>query len=82
MSGHYEGDGRLTMAQALADKHPDVARVSHKWGRAQHHVDYSRFRRNQLIRRPDCPVHEGINEYGMVLEECIDDKWTKRNPYS
>lgn len=45
-------DGRLKMAESLAAQHPDVARVSWKYGRWQHHVDYSPFKRNKLIRKP------------------------------
>ncbi|MEE9458611.1 MAG: hypothetical protein V3V84_02480 [Candidatus Bathyarchaeia archaeon] len=45
----YQDDGRLLMAQSLVDQHPDVVKVSHKWGRDQHHVDYSSFRKNKLI---------------------------------
>ncbi len=47
----YQGDGRLTMAQSLADQHPDVAHITEKWGRFQHHVDYTPFRHNKLLRR-------------------------------
>lgn len=45
----YQADGRLLMAESLAEQHPDVARVSEKWGRPQHHVDYSGFAHNRLI---------------------------------
>lgn len=44
-----EYDGRALMAESLAAQHPDVARVSYKWGRTQHHVDYSGFKKNRLI---------------------------------
>lgn len=47
----YQGNGRLQMAESLVEQHPDVARVSEKWGRAQHHVDYTPFRYNKLVRR-------------------------------
>ena len=43
-----EFDGRLEMAQSLVDQHPDVAVITWKWGRWQHHVDYTPFKRNQL----------------------------------
>ena len=36
-------DGRLEMAKALCELHPDVSKIVHKWGRWQHHVDYSGF---------------------------------------
>jgi hypothetical protein len=41
----YVDDGRLKMAQSLVDQHPDVAHVTEKWGRYQHHVDYRPFRK-------------------------------------
>lgn len=59
-------DGRLLMAESLVQQHPDVARVSWKWGRYQHHVDYSRFKRNKLIQKEGI-IKEGINNYGMKL---------------
>jgi hypothetical protein len=46
----YADDGRLKMAQSLADQHPDVVTVSFKWGRPQHHVDYRRFHQNKPIK--------------------------------
>ena len=70
--------GRLKMAQSLVDQHPDVTRISRKWGRWQHHVDYSRFKRNKLIRKPGVVIPEGINNYGMVLQERIDNVWEDR----
>jgi hypothetical protein len=47
----YSGDGRLQMAESLREQHPDVVAVTEKWGRKQHHVDYSPFRFNKLIPR-------------------------------
>jgi hypothetical protein len=42
-------DGRLLMAQSLQEQHPDVASITWKWGRWQHHVDYRPFAGNRLI---------------------------------
>lgn len=47
----YQGDGRLEMARSLKEQHPDVVRIAWKWGRWQHHVNYSSFRRNPLVPR-------------------------------
>ena len=47
----YQGDGRRQMAESLRAQHPDVVRVTRKWGRWQHQVDYRSFRRNRLIPR-------------------------------
>lgn len=63
----YAGDGRKAMAESLVEQHPDVARVTWKWGRWQHHVDYSGFKSNRLVRKDDGVVYSGINEYGMRL---------------
>lgn len=65
MTPHYQGDGRLKMAQELVARHPDVARVSWKFGRWQHHVDYRPFRYNRLKRCADVQLPQGVNEYGM-----------------
>lgn len=63
----YDGDGRIKMAESLAEQHPDVAKVSWKFGRVQHHVDYSPFRDNKLIKKPSVNIPKGINNYGMKL---------------
>jgi len=60
-------DGRLLMAQSLQKQHPDVTKIVWKWDRWQHHVDYSRFKTNGLILKPDAQVAHGIDEYGMKL---------------
>lgn len=60
-------DGRLLMAQSLVRQHPDVASVSRKWGRWQHHVDYRKFKANKLRRRPSVEIREGVDDYGMIL---------------
>lgn len=63
----YQGDGRLRMAQSLQQQHPDVTKITRKWGRWQHHVDYRPFKRNKLILKPGVTIPEGPNEYGMKL---------------
>ena len=65
----YKGDGRLKMAQSLQAQHPDVTKITWKWNRWQHQVDYSRFRTNRLIRKPDVEIQQGVNNYGMILAE-------------
>lgn len=60
-------DGRLLMAQSLQRQHPDVVKITHKWGRWQHQVDYRPFKRNRLIKKEGVEIPEGVNNYGMVL---------------
>ena len=63
----YAGDGRLRMAESLKEQHPNVTTITRKWDRWQHQVDYSYFRRNKLIRRPDYIELDQVNNYGMEL---------------
>lgn len=65
--GDKENDGRYKMAQSLVDQHPDIVKVSWKFNRYQHHVDYSGFKRNKLERKPGLVVPDRVNNYGMVL---------------
>ncbi len=60
-------DGRLLMAQSLQQQHPDVTKITRKWGRWQHQVDYRPFKHNRLIRRPGVEIPTAPNEYGMRL---------------
>jgi hypothetical protein len=60
-------DGRLEMARSLQRQHPDVVKITRKWGRWQHQVNYKPFKNNKLIRRRDIHVEKGVNNYGMVL---------------
>ena len=62
-----EFDGRLEMARSLQRQHPDVAKVTRKFNRWQHHVDYRPFKGNKLIRKAGIDVQGGINNYGMAL---------------
>ena len=60
-------NGRLLMAQSLQRQHPDVTKISWKWGRWQHQVDYRPFKRNRLIKKNGVIIPERINNYGMKL---------------
>ena len=64
----YKDDGRLKMAKSLVQQHPDVASITWKFGRWQHQVDYSPFKKNQLRLRPEVEIPEGTDNYGMVLQ--------------
>lgn len=60
-------DGRLLMAQSLQRQHPDVVKITRKWNRWQHQVDYRPFKGNKLILKEGIEIPEGVNNYGMVL---------------
>jgi hypothetical protein len=69
-----ERDGRLAMAQSLVNQHPDVTTIWKRWGRWQHKVDYSQFRKRRLIKREDYVPSGKANEYGMVFREGLNDE--------
>ncbi len=66
----YEKEGTLKKSQILADMHPDVAKVVWRFNRWHHHVDYSKFKRNVLVRK-DGDFPKDVNNYGMLLMEDV-----------
>lgn len=68
---YNEGDNRLEFATSLAKQHPDVVKVTRKFNRWHHQVNYKPFRYNTLIRvaNYDKLVKSGVNNYGMTLIE-------------
>lgn len=65
----YDAEGTLPKSQMLQDLHPDVAKVVFKFNRWHHHVDYSPFKNNRLIKIADTSLMPKVNNYGMVLGE-------------
>jgi hypothetical protein len=63
----YASEGTLPKSQMLARLHPDVAKVTWRFNRWHHYVDYRPFKRNKLIRRTDIDIPTGVDNYGMRL---------------
>lgn len=63
----YAGDGVCKKAEFIAMLHPDITRITQKFNRIHHHVDYSVFKKNKLKRKEGWN-HSGINNFGMVLK--------------
>lgn len=63
----YENEGTLNKSQMLVDMHPDVTSVAWKFNRWHHHVDYSPFKANKLIRKNNTVVNIGVNDFGMEI---------------
>lgn len=66
---YNEGDNRLAFAQSLANQHPDCVKVTKKFGRWHHQVNYKPFRFNALkrVKNYDKIVKKGINNYNMKI---------------
>jgi len=68
----YAKEGTLPKSKMLADLHPDCAKVTWKFNRWHHYVDYRRFKRNPLIKK-DIPISQEVNNYGMRLVDPNED---------
>lgn len=67
----YKDEGTYNKSKMLVDMHPDVTRLTERWNRWHHYVDYRPFRGNKLIRKESVNWDElpKTNEFGMVLKE-------------
>jgi hypothetical protein len=65
----YQHEGTAPKSRMLVEQHPDVARLTTKWGRPHHYVNYAPFRATPLVLRPGVTIPEGHDDYGLVLEE-------------
>ena len=63
----YDEDGTLPKSEMQIAMHPDVSKLVKRYGRWHHHVDYSSFRTNRLVRRDDVAVKTGIDNHGMTI---------------
>lgn len=63
---YSETNNRLEFAESLVRQHPDVARVTKKFGRWHHHVNYKPFKRNRLKLVRGFKMPNGYDNYGMV----------------
>lgn len=63
----YDNEGTLPKSEMLEKLHPDVAKVVYKFNRWHHHVDYSFFKKNKLIKIINTENMQKINNYGMTL---------------
>jgi hypothetical protein len=61
------GDKRMAFARSLAEQHPDIVKVTWKFHRWHHQVNYKPFKSNLLIRKEGIVIPQEINNYGMVL---------------
>lgn len=70
-SVYTDGDNRLKFAESLRKQHPDLVKVTRKFGRWHHHVDYRSFKQNKLIKKKGVKVEDKTNNYGMILKQIV-----------
>ena len=61
-------NNRKEFAESLQKQHPDVVKVTWKFNRWHHSVNYKPFKKNKLIKKEGLIIPDTINEYGMVLK--------------
>jgi len=76
--GTLNATGTINKSKMLVDMHPDVARMVWRYGRWHHYVDYSPFKKNELILKKDVNLKNFpvINNYGLVLRRLPKTKHT------
>ncbi len=68
MTDYYEKTNeRKEFVEELQKAHPNIVKITRKWKRWQHQVDYSGFKNNKLITKSNLIIPKGINNYGMEL---------------
>jgi len=65
----YDKEGTLNKSQMLVDMHPDVTKLTTKWNRDHHHVNYKPFLNNKLILKEGLNINPKVNNYGMKRVE-------------
>lgn len=65
----YDNEGTFKKSKMLEEMHPDVAKVTQRYGRDHHYVDYRLFKGNRLKRKPGLKVKKGSDEFGIILKK-------------
>ena len=65
----YDKEGTLPKSQMQVDVHPDVSKLTFKFGRIHHQVDYTSFKKIPLIKKQNIPTNNKVNNYGMELKK-------------
>lgn len=63
----YLEEGTLNKSKMLVEMHPDVTKLTKKFNRWHHHVNYKPFKKNIIIRKPGLVIEDKINNFGMKL---------------
>jgi len=72
----YQKDGRLLMAMALEEVHPDCVQTKWRFNRPQHVVNWKKFKCLNLIRRKDinwAELEGKTDNYGLELKQTKKD---------
>ena len=60
-------DHRRAFAESLHAQHPGEVKITQKFGRWHHHIDYRVFQNKKPTKKPGLNIPKGGNNYGMKL---------------
>lgn len=72
-------NNRKEFAESLQKQHPDFAKVVWKFNRWHHQVNYKPFKKNKLIKQQNIEIKNGVDEYGLVLQNTKTTELTEWN---
>ena len=49
----------------IVEMHPDIARLTKKFNRWHHHINYKIFNKNIPIKKKNLDIDKDINNYGL-----------------
>jgi hypothetical protein len=64
---NYNPAGTIQKSLNLKEIYPKVVEIVHKFGRVHHHVNYSKYKVNELVLKKRRKINEATNNYGMEL---------------
>ena len=73
----YDSEGTLPKSRMQVMLHPDVSRLTWRYGRWHHQVDYSKFKYNSLKRKPGVILDADPDEFGMVYQIKGEEGWLR-----
>ena len=71
----YSKEGTIPKSKMQVQLHPDVSKLTWRYGRWHHHVNYNKFKReNRLILKDDVKIQDKVNNYGLKLKKIENGK--------
>lgn len=71
----YAKEGTIPKSKMQVQLHPDVSKLTWRYGRWHHHVNYNKFKReNRLILKDDVKIEDKVNNYGLKLKKIENGK--------
>lgn len=67
----YADTGTIAKSKMQVAVHPDVSKLVWKFNRWHHHVDYTPFKNQKLIKKSDINISNTVNNYGMGLRHRV-----------